>query len=296
MPNTDWAAIARGITEASGTAFDPGPAQDIAGGCINRAVRLSDGRHSWFVKINRAHRVDMFEAEYAGLQAIAGSHSLRVPEPLCTGISGDDCYLVMEYIALSNNSGKHGQGLAGEYLAAMHRHNAPTHGWERDNTIGETTQLNPWCSDWVSFWREQRLGFQLELAASKGFGGRLQQLGQRLLERLDTLIDHAPTASLLHGDLWGGNLSYTANGEPLVYDPATYYGDRETDLAMTELFGGFGRDFYDAYESHWPLDAGYTTRKTLYNLYHILNHLNLFGGGYANQAQGMIEALLAETG
>jgi hypothetical protein len=132
----------------------------------------------------------------------------------------------------------------------------------------------------------QRLGFQLDLAARGGYGGRLQQRGGLLLDRLGALFDHAPAASLLHGDLWGGNFSGDADGNPVIFDPACYYGDREADIAMTELFGGFSARFYDAYDAAWPLDAGYETRKTLYNLYHILNHLNLFGGGYATQASG----------
>ena len=174
----------------------------------------------------------------------------------------------------------------------MHRHTAERFGWERDNTIGATHQANAWREDWITFWREQRLGFQLELVGRHGYTG-LQRHGERLLDRFQVLIDHDPLPSLLHGDLWGGNISYDNTGEPVIFDPAVYYGDHKADLAMTELFGGFGSDFYAAYRAAWPLDAGYPTRKMLYNLYHILNHTNLFGGGYAGQAQGMIERLLA---
>jgi fructosamine-3-kinase len=149
-------------------------------------------------------------------------------------------------------------------------------------------------SDWVEFWRERRLGYQLHLAARQGFGGRLQKQGEQLMCRLPVLLDHAPAPSLLHGDLWGGNIAYDATGKAILFDPAVYYGDREADLAMTELFGGFGSGFYAAYREAWPLDAGYTTRKTLYNLYHILNHLNMFGGGYLSQAGSMVDRLLAE--
>jgi fructosamine-3-kinase len=178
----------------------------------------------------------------------------------------------------------------------MHRKAWGQFGWHRDNTIGSTPQTNTPARNWVDFWRRNRLGFQLALAHRNGYGGRLQDRGRRLLERFPTLLDHAPQSSLLHGDLWGGNMSFDRGGNPVIYDPAVYYGDRETDLAMTELFGGFGGDFYAAYEEAWPLAPGYPTRKLLYNLYHILNHLNLFGSGYLGQAQGMIERLLAELG
>jgi fructosamine-3-kinase len=132
------------------------------------------------------------------------------------------------------------------------------------------------------------------LAAENGHRGQLQRLGDQLMARFAVLIDHAPSPSLLHGDLWGGNLAFSTDGEPVIYDPATYYGDREAEIAMTELFGGFSADFYAAYRDAWPIDEGYRVRKTLYNLYHVLNHLNLFGGGYGGQARLMMERLLAE--
>src|SRR5208283_1970991 len=145
--------------------------------------------------------------------------------------------------------------------------------------------------------REQRLGFQLDLAARKGYGGKLQELGHQLMERLPEFFEgYHPQPSLLHGDLWGGNHACTSDGAPVIFDPAPYYGDREADLAMTELFGGFDQEFYTAYRAAWPPDAGYTTRRILYNLYHILNHANLFGGGYARQAEGMMQSLLNRSG
>jgi len=156
-------------------------------------------------------------------------------------------------------------------------------------------QPNGRNSDWAEFWATRRFGFQLSLAARNGFTGQLQTKGERLLDTLPALLNHAPAPSLLHGDLWGGNIAFDTDGHPVIFDPAVYYGDRETDLAMTELFGGFGAEFYAAYRDAWALDPGYRTRKTLYNLYHILNHLNLFGGGYLGQALGMVEELLAQV-
>jgi fructosamine-3-kinase len=179
----------------------------------------------------------------------------------------------------------------GRALAALHRVTAHEHGWSRDNTIGATPQANAPCGDWAEFWRERRLGFQLRLAAANGH--RLAQ-GERLMEKLPAFFSgYRPAPSLLHGDLWAGNAAATAAGEPVVFDPAVYYGDREADMAMTELFGGFPRSFYEAYGSEYPLDAGYAVRRDLYNLYHVLNHLNLFGGGYRSQAERMIGQLLA---
>ena len=288
-----WRDIAAGIATHSGEAFEAREPQGLAGGCINSAFRLSDGRRTFFVKTNRADRLDMFEAEAAGLNLLADSATLRVPRALFTGAGDGLSYIVMEHVALGHGSSQ-GWRLAGEQLAAMHGQQAEAFGWDRDNTIGATPQRNDWTSDWIEFWRVHRLGRQLEIAAANGHLGQLQRLGERLMARFAVLIDHAPSPSLLHGDLWGGNMAFTDDGDPVIYDPATYYGDREADLAMTELFGGFSPDFYAAYRDAWPLEPGYETRRTLYNLYHILNHLNLFGGGYGGQAQRMMERLLAE--
>ena len=285
-------SIAQSIADVSGEPFNPGPPRTVGGGCINTTMVLSDGARHYFVKLNRADLLSMFDAEAAGLSAIAATGSIRVPRPLCADIVGDRAFLAMEYISLEGRSAA-GGAMAGRQLAAMHRHTSEGFGWDRDNTIGSTRQRNDLHPLWISFWRDQRLAFQLELAAHNGFSGRLQSSGDRLLDLFPDLIDHDPVPSLLHGDLWGGNMSCDHMGQPVIFDPAVYYGDREADLAMTELFGGFSADFYAAYREAWPINAGYQTRKTLYNLYHILNHLNLFGGGYLGQAQAMIDRLLA---
>lgn len=290
-----WDAIARAIGQATGQPFELRDRGGVGGGCINETVRLegTDGRR-YFVKLNHAGRLDMFQAEYEGLAELAAPRALHVPEPVAVGTAAGRAYLVMEYIPL----GGRGAGAAlGEGLSALHRTTRPRFGWHRDNTIGSTPQINTETDDWVEFWRRHRLGFQLDLAARKGHGGRLQRLGERVMEKLPALFtDYIPQPSLLHGDLWGGNWGTDSEGRPVIFDPAVYYGDREADLAMTELFGGFGPDFYAAYQAAWPLDSGYRVRKTLYNLYHVLNHLNLFGGGYGSQAEHMMERLLAELG
>ncbi|MFN2308698.1 MAG: fructosamine kinase family protein [Gammaproteobacteria bacterium] len=264
----------------------------VAGGCINEAVRVRGEGRDFFVKLNAADLADMFAAEAEGLRAIAETHTVRVPAPVCWGVAGDTAYLVLEHLSF----GRGGRGaVLGEQLAAMHHATRADFGWHRDNAIGSTPQLNTPTHDWISFWRERRLGYQLQLAARNGWGGELHDLGERLLVDMPALFDgYRPQASLLHGDLWSGNHAYLADGQPVIFDPAVYYGDREADLAMTELFGGFGSDFYAGYRAAWPLDAGYATRKTLYNLYHILNHLNLFGGGYQGQALRMTRELLGQ--
>lgn len=288
-----WADIADAISAASGSPFTPAAPDGVGGGCISSAFRLSDREQSWFVKTNRADALAMFEAEAAGLDALADSQTIQTPRALCTGRSGGTSFIVMRYIEWGQSS-LAGWREAGRQLAGLHRCNADHFGWIRDNTIGATHQANDYSDDWTSFWRDRRLGFQLEEAARNGYGGHVQSLGEQLRSRFDVLIDHDPGPSLLHGDLWGGNLAFDANGEAVIYDPATYYGDRETDLAMTELFGGFSPDFYAGYREVWPLDTGYRVRKQLYNLYHVLNHMNLFGGGYQAQAEQMMQSLLAE--
>jgi fructosamine-3-kinase len=291
-----WTEIGREISTATGRHFTIHASRGISGGDINRAFLIEGGGQRYFVKLNEAGRAAMFEAEAAGLEEIAGSGAIRVPHPICWGASGQAAYLVLEHIAMQPLGNTASETL-GRQLAGMHRHTATQHGWRRDNTIGSTFQGNAQSRDWVAFWREQRLGFQLGLAARNGFRGNLQHKGERLLASLHQFFPaYAPPPSLLHGDLWGGNCAADQEGGALLFDPAVYYGDRETDLAMTELFGGFPPRFHAAYREAWPLDPGYAVRKTLYNLYHILNHANLFGGAYAGRAEDMIDRLLGEIG
>jgi protein-ribulosamine 3-kinase len=287
-----WENIAHDIAAATGITAHLQQQGAIGGGCINEASRIRYGDSDYFVKLNNARQADMFAAEAAGLEALRHCRELKIPAPVCHGNDAQSAWLVMEYLPLG---GRGNARALGEGLAAMHRITQARYGWVRDNTIGSTPQINTPDDDWVGFWRERRLRFQLDLAARHGFGGRLQSQGERLLDSFQHLFDgYTPVASLLHGDLWSGNHAWTQAGEPAIFDPAVYFGDREADIAMTELFGGFGGGFYSAYEHAWPLDPGYCTRKTLYNLYHILNHLNLFGGGYLGQAQGMIDSLLSD--
>jgi fructosamine-3-kinase len=287
-----WENIAADIAAATGKQGELSGQVSAGGGCINQAMRVHYGDTSYFVKLNMASKADMFAAEVLGLRELQDSETLKIPAAVCWGDDGESAYLVLEDLELVG----HGNPAAlGKGLAALHRVTRPQFGWDTDNTIGSTLQMNTCNHDWVTFWRKQRLQFQLELAARNSHGGRLQSQGEKLLEVFPALFaDYSPEASLLHGDLWSGNYAYTRTGEPTIFDPAVYYGDREADLAMTELFGGFDRDFYAAYRADYPVDPGYGVRKTLYNLYHILNHLNIFGDAYRSQASRMMDSLLSE--
>jgi fructosamine-3-kinase len=288
-------AIARAIAQATGEIFKPDSRRAVSGGSINTTEVLEGSGKKFFVKLNAAARLDMFEAEAEGLAEIASSRSVRVPQPVCCGTHDDRAYLVLECLDIGRGSGASDE-LLGHQLAAMHRSARDRFGWQRDNTIGSTPQINTEEDDWLTFYREHRLRFQLGLAAENGHGGNLLRRGEQLLEKLPAFFaGYQPRPSLLHGDLWGGNHATLSDGTPVIFDPAVYYGDREADLAMTELFGGFGEDFHAAYRAAWPLDSGYRVRRDLYNLYHVLNHLNLFSGGYRAQAGQMIDSLLSET-
>lgn len=288
-------AIAASITRTTGIAFRPERKRSVSGGDINITEMLEGSGQQYFVKINDARRLGMFEAESDGLAEITNSKSVRVPHPICSGTHSDRAYLVLEYLDIERGTGRSDE-LLGQQLAAMHRTTTDKFGWWRNNTIGSTPQINTTEHDWIMFYREHRLRVQLELAAQSGFGRNLSKSGEQLLEKLpEFFTDYEPLPSLLHGDLWGGNHAALRDGTPVIFDPAVYYGDREADLAMTELFGGFSAGFYAAYREAWPLDPGYPVRRNLYNLYHVLNHLNLFGGGYQGQAEQLIGKLLGET-
>jgi len=296
LPDSLRAAIRQSVLSATKD-FDLTDVVAAGSGCINSAYRLTDRQgRQLFLKLNRASLADMFAAESEGLAELRRPKAIRVPLPVCTGLFGDHAWLVTEHVRF-DSPGSGSEARLGEELALLHRFTADRFGWHRDNTIGSTPQPNMLAADWISFWRGQRLGFQLKLAADNGLGCKLQTLGERLMADLHLFFSaYQPLPSLLHGDLWGGNVAYDEDGAPVIFDPAVYYGDRETDIAMTGLFGGFGHEFYAAYNSTWPLDDGFTVRKNLYNLYHIINHANLFGGGYARQAEGMMERLLSELG
>jgi len=284
-----WNQITEQIASVTGRPLAQPRPQAIGGGSINQAYVLRDGQQSYFVKLNQAAQVAMFEAEALGLREIHQTRTIRVPQPLCWGTADGSSYLVLEWIELGRGDAQAWERM-GQQLAALHRVSSPQgFGWHQNNTIGSTPQPNPWTANWTEFFRQYRIEYQLQLARRRG--GDFPR-HQALLAAIPKLLAHQPQPALVHGDLWSGNAACSQDGEPVLLDPAVYYGDREVDLAMTELFGGFPAAFYDGYNQVYPLAPEYQQRKTLYNLYHILNHFNLFGGSYLAQANRMIDQIL----
>ena len=283
----DWSSIIDALRDTGADVSAQVTPRAVGGGDISAAWRVGD----LFVKTGPPQSEDMFAAEAEGLTELARPGVIRVPDVAGYGLVSESAWLATRWIEFDRAT-RETETKLGEQLAALHAATAERFGWHRDNTIGLTLQVNDWSDDWVAFFREQRLGFQLRLAARNGYGGALQDSGNRLLECLDVFFEgYTPAASLLHGDLWGGNWG-SCDGEPVIFDPAVYFGDRESDLAMTRLFGGFGRVFYEAYEANAPLAPGNRQRCDLYQLYHVLNHLNLFGSSYLGRAQSLIQRLL----
>jgi fructosamine-3-kinase len=291
-------ALARSIAAATGAAFKVTSMQPVSGGCIHQAFSITGkgaaGEVRFFAKTNAPERAPMFAAEADGLEALRDAAVLTVPGVIARGSDDDRSWLILEWLELAALDAASGAQLGAE-LAAQHRVGRPKFGWERDNFIGATAQTNGWSDDWLGFWREKRLLAQLRLAARRRLPSRMIDRGERLVADCEAFFrGYDPARSLLHGDLWGGNASASAAGRPVVFDPAVYVGDREADLAMTELFGGFPKDFHSAYRAAWAPDDGYRVRRDFYALYHVLNHANLFAGGYVEQAERSIAKLNAE--
>ncbi|HAC63580.1 MAG TPA: hypothetical protein DCF68_08580 [Cyanothece sp. UBA12306] len=285
-----WTQIAEHITQTTGRNFEIKKQRSVSGGCINQGYALTGEEVTYFVKINQASQVEMFAAEALGLKQMLATNTIRIPQPICWGMADRASYIVLEWLEFGRGTNQSWTQM-GKQLAKMHQvQGSSKFGWERNNTIGSTPQINTWTENWADFFAEYRIGYQLKLARRRG--GNFPEYSQVVAMVRDALRDRQPQPSLVHGDLWSGNVAVTQDGEPVILDPATYHGDHEVDLAMTELFGGFPGSFYRGYEEVFPLEPGYQKRKTLYNLYHILNHFNLFGGGYSSQANQMIQQII----
>lgn len=280
-----WSIIANQICEATKTDFRIINKQPQAGGEINRAFRIDDGHTAFFVKLNEAGHPDMFRCEWNSLDHLGTTNTLQVPTPICSGSTLSGCFLVLDYFSF-NDGTEHAWYALGQQLAALHQsQHQPMYGWDEDNFLGLSIQPNTWHKKWSTFFAEQRIGWQLTLLEDQGIHfGDIDDIVTAVKQRL---IHHQPSASLLHGDLWRGNVAF-CDTQPVIFDPASYFGDRETDIAMTELFGQFPHVFYQGYNTVWPLDSGYQGRRDLYNLYHLLNHVSHFGEPYREQASSCI--------
>ncbi|HLW05325.1 MAG TPA: fructosamine kinase family protein [Azoarcus sp.] len=285
------------IREAVGNAFRLTESRAAFGGDTHSALIVAGRDARYFVKHGGPEAREMFAAEVDGLAALAETGAVRTPAVIGIGADDGGACLVLEHLELRKlESPADGERFA-EALSELHGHTGERFGWPRDNFIGRTPQPNTEGDSWARFFARNRLAPQLALARANGFDGNLQYHGERLVDRLAALfLEYNPKASLLHGDLWHGNAAMTADNQPALFDPAVHRGDRESDLAMCELFGGFPLSFYAAYRRAWPLNPGYESRKTLYALYHVLNHLNLFGRGYLREAERLAAKIDHELG
>lgn len=255
----------------------------VGGGCINEAfaVSFNDGSQ-YFVKTNQSECASFFEAEADGLKRLGAADLFRVPQVLAWGEAGGAGFLVLELI----EPGPRPKGFfesMGHLLARLHQTQTKSEfGLPIDNYLGSSPQPNAMSSDWAAFWGENRLGFQLRLASERQLATKeLLSLGEGLIRRLQgCFAGTEESPALIHGDLWSGNYFPSASGLPVLVDPAVYFGHREAEFGMTTLFGGFDDSFYEAYNEVWPLADGYRERIEIYRLYHLLNHLNLFGSSY----------------
>jgi fructosamine-3-kinase len=264
--------------------------QSLSGGCISNAYQIkTEAGKIYFLKYNSTGNNDMFIKEAHGLQELKKAGVIKIPDVICYAKD----YILLEHI-ISGNKQKNFSVDFGRKFASLHKFTSELYGFYEDNYIGSNPQLNISKENekhnWTKFYFNKRIHFQFQLAEVKGNSTSEMQKAIAVLEnKIDDIItDNGEKPSLLHGDLWGGNYLINEKGFACLIDPAVYYGNREADLAMTKLFGGFDSRFYEAYNEAFPLPAGYDYRENIYKLYHVLNHLNLFGGGYYSQAMSLI--------
>ncbi|MCP4195939.1 MAG: fructosamine kinase family protein [Proteobacteria bacterium] len=265
----------------------------ISGGCINQAwkLELSNGQ-AVFMKENSARFENMFHAEAIGLKALRVAGGPRVPVPISVHGNSDSQFILMSYIA-EGPRGKNYWEKFGRSFATLHRHHGKSFGFSENNYIGSTPQVNTTSIHWPEFFGTYRLGYQIGLAAKQGLADATLVLKtENLISKLVELLPNDPRPSILHGDLWGGNVMTGKDGTAVIIDPATYWGHFEADLAMTELFGSFPANFYRAYNELLPISPEYGEIKEIYNLYHVLNHLNMFGSSYTSQATAIVNRFL----
>lgn len=283
-----WQAIAEHISSELDIDFSIEHKQQVSGGDINLAYHISGNHQDFFVKLNEKEQLEQFISEAMSLQSIRQRHQIQVPAVISYGQTLDKSFLVLEYLPLIKEHDDGWEGL-GHGMASLHQDSGQAmYGFDWDTCLGNTSQPNKWQSNWSSFFSEQRFGWLLQLLLEQGFGfGKIDQLVEQCRQRLN---HYQPEPSLLHGDFWRGNVGFTPAGA-VIFDPASYYGDREVDIAFSTLFGRFPERFYQSYQQQYPLDKHYEERRGLYNLYHVLNHAYMFRGSYLVQSQDMIKQL-----
>ncbi len=261
----------------------------LSGGDINSAAKIETSLGDFFVKWNRADLFpEMFEKEAKGLEMLKSANQLRVPNVKFVDYASNDFFLVLEYLESATPENYFWENF-GRGLAKLHKTTSDYFGLDHDNYIGSLTQSNRKKNNWIDFFVEERLGFQLKLARdSHLIDSGVLGAAERLFNRLNEIIPKEQS-SLLHGDLWSGNFMLGDQGEACIIDPAVYYGHREMDIAMTRLFGGFNHSFYEAYNQEFPMEKGWEQRLDICNLYPLLVHVNLFGGGYVSQVASILK-------
>lgn len=286
---TIWQHIEFHIRQTHDQRFNLIDKHSVGGGDVNQSYRLSGELSSYFVKLNRVELEDMFVQEAAGLELLAKAKDFVVPKVIASGAYRQYSYLILNFVDMDQ------RGDIGDFataLAQLHRIDAACFGLASDNYIGKTIQPNGWHNDWGEFFSRRRLGHQIDLLETIGAPAKLLNSARELLPVIASYLNQRqPKPVLVHGDLWSGNYGFSNEGRPTIYDPAVYYGDGEVDLAMLELFGNPGERFFTCYHQHNPIAPGYPLRRTIYNLYHILNHANAFGGSYFQQAQWMCDEI-----
>ncbi len=285
--------LERALKSALGTSVSIRGRGSVSGGCINNAERLDTSAGPYFLKWNARPLAQRFTREAWSLERMREAKSgLEIPAPIAYEDSDSEAgFLLLQYLEPGGRAPDFWVRL-GRGLAQLHRSTADGFGFESPTYCGDTLQPNPWTPSWIEFYRTHRLGFQIELAAASGLLDRgARQRFEKLLTRLDHLLEEGEP-SLIHGDLWSGNLHTCSKGHPALIDPAAYFGHREAELGMMRLFGGFPEAVYDAYREAWPLSPGAEARLPLYELYHVLNHANLFGGSYVQQSLQIVARFL----
>ncbi len=288
-----WNAIAKHLSDTLSFDYKITEKSPVSGGNINESYLISDGQQRYFVKINHVSYLPTFLNELDGLSKLKATETVSVPEQITIGKAKQNAFLVLNYIPTKPLKDSPNSFQFGQQLAKLHQADIqPKYGFDSDNYLGVNEQPNRWHKKWHRFYVEQRIGWQLTLLEEKQL--IIGDLSQICHATYEILKNHQPPASLLHGDLYHGNVANSPFGA-ICFDPACYYGDLECDLAMTELFGGFDRKFYEGYHSITPVSSEYSIRKQVYQLYHLLNHTNLFGGHYIQQTQDLAKQIVSQV-